>query len=97
MWTSSSQQNQTGWKNEAFDDLIAKAGSEPDPKKRMELLRDAEAILIEESPILPIYWYVSKNLVKPHVAGWFLNSQDTHPLTLLRVNRESPANGGVGQ
>lgn len=96
MWTSSSQQNQTGWKNKDFDALIEKAGSEPDRKKRMELLRDAEAILIEESPILPIYWYVSKNLVKPHVKGWFLNSQDTHPLTLLRVDHENPPIGGAG-
>lgn len=96
MWTSSSQQNQTGWKNVAFDELIEKAGSEPDPKKRMELLRDAEAILIEESPILPIYWYVSKNLVKPHVKGWFLNSQDTHPLTLLRIDRGKAASSAGG-
>ena len=95
MWTSSSQQNQTGWKNKAFDELVAQAGSEPNPKKRMELLRDAEAILIEEAPILPIYWYVSKNLVKPHVTGWFLNSQDTHPLTLLRIDREESPNGGA--
>ena len=96
MWTSSSQQNQTGWKNKDFDALIEKAGTEPDRKKRMELLRDAEAILIEESPILPIYWYVSKNLVKPHVKGWFLNSQDTHPLTLLRVDHENSPIGSAG-
>ncbi|MCE9526521.1 MAG: peptide ABC transporter substrate-binding protein [Planctomycetales bacterium] len=98
MWTSSSQQNQTGWKNDKYDELIAKAGSEADPKKRMQFLHDAEAILIEECPILPIYWYVSKNLVKPHVKGWFLNSQDTHPLTLLHIDRgaaPSPVGGGA--
>jgi oligopeptide transport system substrate-binding protein len=96
MWTSSSQQNQTGWKNNAYDDLIASAGTEPDPKKRMQILHDAEAILIDESPILPIYWYVSKNLVKPNVQGWFLNSQDTHPLTLLRLDREEVAASAGG-
>jgi len=96
MWTSSSQQNQTGWRNDKYDELIALAGSEPDPKKRMQHLHDAEAILIEECPILPIYWYVSKNLVKPHVKGWFLNSQDLHPLTLLRIERDGAVPAPVG-
>jgi oligopeptide transport system substrate-binding protein len=87
MWTSTSGQNQTGWSNEKFDQLIADAGREGDPQKRMGMLREAEQILLDESPILPIYWRVSKNLVKPHVQGWFLNAQDTHPLNLIWIDK----------
>ncbi|MEX2027146.1 MAG: hypothetical protein WEH44_07590, partial [Pirellulaceae bacterium] len=84
---SSSGQNQTGWKSKPFDQLIADAGKEGDVQKRLQLLHDAEQILLDESPILPIYWRVSKNLVKPHVQGWFLNAQDTHPLNLIWIDK----------
>jgi oligopeptide transport system substrate-binding protein len=50
------------------------------------MLSEAETILLEEMPIMPIYFYVSKNLVKPHVKGFFNNVQDLHPLTLLEVD-----------
>ncbi len=97
MWTSISGQNQTGWKSDRFDQLIADAGNEGDPQRRMQLLHDAEQILVDECPILPIYWRVSKNLVKPHVQGWFLNAQDTHPLNLIWIDqhvRDAAAGGG---
>lgn len=88
MFTSTSEQNQTGWKNAKFDGLIEQARQEADPAKRMQILHDAEALLMEEQPIIPLYHYVSKNLVKPHVKGFFLNVQDLHPLTLISIDRE---------
>lgn len=88
MFTSTSEQNQTGWKNARFDGLIEQARQEADPAKRMQILHDAEALLMEEQPIIPLYHYVSKNLVKPHVKGFFLNVQDLHPLTLISIERE---------
>ena len=97
MWTSSSGQNQTGWKNEKFDQLIADAGKEGDPQKRMQMLHDAEQILLDEMPILPIYWRVSKNLVRPHVQGWFLNAQDTHPLNLIWIDKPVRDAAGAGR
>ena len=91
MWTSTSQQNQTGWKNAEFDKLIAQAGQEPDPQQRLKLLHDAEQILLDEMPIVPIYWRVSKNLVKPYVHGWFVNALDTHPLNLISIDKQAKA------
>jgi oligopeptide transport system substrate-binding protein len=50
--------NRTGWSNAAYDGLIAAAGRETDPAKRMEIFRQAETILVrDESPIAPIYYY----------------------------------------
>lgn len=88
MFTSTSEQNQTGWKNAEFDALIDKARTEADPALRMKHLHDAEALLMQEQPIIPLYHYVSKNLIKPHVKGFFLNVQDLHPLTLLSIENE---------
>jgi len=53
----------------------------------MELLSEAEAILLDEQPIIPIYFDVSKSLVSPRVQGFFNNVQDDHPLKLLRVEK----------
>ena len=45
---------------------------------RRELLEAAERRLLEEMPIMPIYYYVSKHLVKPRVRGWQDNLLDYH-------------------
>jgi oligopeptide transport system substrate-binding protein len=91
MFVSDNPQNQTGWKNKEYDELIAAAATEGDAEKRLAMLSQAESILLDEMPILPIYFYVSKNLVKPNVKGFFNNVQDLHPLTLLSI--EKPAEG----
>ena len=97
MWTSFSGQNQTGWSNARFDELIAEAGREGNAENRMQFLHEAEQILVDECPILPIYWRVSKNLVKPHVKGWFLNAQDTHPLNLIRIDHRASSDSAGGR
>ena len=43
--------------------------------------------MIEDAPIAPIFHYVSKTLVKPHVQGWVTNVQDVHPTRWLSVKR----------
>jgi oligopeptide transport system substrate-binding protein len=57
---------------------------------RLELLRQAEALLVEDLPIVPIYFYVVSGLVRPEVEGFYTeldlpegripNLQDLHPL-----------------
>jgi oligopeptide transport system substrate-binding protein len=91
LFVSDNPQNQTGWKNARYDELIEGASQESDPEKRLKMLSEAEAILLEEMPIIPFYFYVSKNLVKPYVRGFFNNVQDLHPLTLIEVDKEAKA------
>jgi ABC-type oligopeptide transport system substrate-binding subunit len=85
LMTSWSGNNNTGWSNPAYDALVKKAGAEPDPAKRLDLLRQAEAILVDELPILPLYFYVSQNAWKETVKGLHANIQDTHPLNEVYV------------
>ena len=47
-----------------------------DTGKRAAMLEQAEGILLEEMPVMPIYFYVSKNLVSTRVKGWQDNLQD---------------------
>lgn len=61
--------NRTGWSSPAYDALIAGAYAEADIQKRAALLRDAETLLLEESPIIPVYFYTWKFLMATEVKG----------------------------
>jgi oligopeptide transport system substrate-binding protein len=91
MFVTDGANNQTGWSNETYDKLIKDAAAESDPHKRMEILHEAETILMEELPIIPIYFYVSINMVHPRVKGFSANIQDLHPLHILSVDGDEAA------
>jgi oligopeptide transport system substrate-binding protein len=63
-------QNDTGFADPLFDELLQEASRTLDPEKRMKLLAEAEQRLIEEYPVVPLYFYVTKRLVKPWVLGY---------------------------
>ncbi|MED0679525.1 peptide ABC transporter substrate-binding protein [Aneurinibacillus thermoaerophilus] len=69
MFTSYSKQNDTGWKNKEYDALIDQAQKAADQAKRMELMHKAEKILMDEMPIMPIYFYAMPYAVKENVTG----------------------------
>jgi oligopeptide transport system substrate-binding protein len=79
IFTTGNDNNRTGWSDPRYDDRIARAAGAREPE-RSRLLREAEAILLEELPILPIYAYASKNLVDPRLGGFYENALDEHPL-----------------
>lgn len=49
--------NYTNWSNDEFIDLLEQAKLSIDPDERYEILRDAEELIMDEMPILPIYIY----------------------------------------
>lgn len=73
IFVSDGENNKTGWTNARFDELIGLAETELDPAARREHLFQAEGILLSELPIIPIYSYVSQNLVNPRLGGFFPN------------------------
>ena len=69
LWQTGDGNNNTGWSNARYDELMKQSALEGDPIKRLALLREAETILLEEAPVLPVYWYVRPHLVQPEVRG----------------------------
>jgi oligopeptide transport system substrate-binding protein len=61
--------NRTGWDHPPYTELIRRAAAEVDAAARLDLLRQAEAILMEELPIIPIYFYVVLNCFDPRWGG----------------------------
>ncbi|MEX2310406.1 MAG: peptide ABC transporter substrate-binding protein [Pirellulales bacterium] len=86
MYVTAGENNNTGFSNPEYDRLIAEAAREPDTGKRMEMLQQAERILMDQLPIIPLYFYVSRNMVKPFVRGFYNNLQDTHPLNAIWID-----------
>ena len=70
MWVSEGGNNRTGWSSAQYDDLIIKqAPISSNKAERYRIMAKAEAILLEDMPILPIYIYNSKSLVHPSLKG----------------------------
>ncbi|HEV8308110.1 MAG TPA: peptide ABC transporter substrate-binding protein [Methylomirabilota bacterium] len=89
MWITGGGNNQTGWSNKRYDELVAKAGCGiVDPKERMKALQEAEKILVvDEVPIVPLYTYVNKGMLSRKVKGWQPNILDQHPLKYLSIEK----------
>lgn len=77
--------NHTNWSHPEYDALLEKAAIEEDPIERFEIFQQAEAILIEELPVIPIYFYVTSRLIHPSVVGWHANILDYHPYQSVRL------------
>jgi oligopeptide transport system substrate-binding protein len=77
--TSDNGNNHSGWGHENYDKLIAQAAREPRVAERMQLFQQAEEILLEEMPYIPLYFYVTTRLIHPSVNGWYPSILDNHP------------------
>jgi oligopeptide transport system substrate-binding protein len=77
--------NHTNWHSLEYDALIAQAATETNPAARLELFQQAEAILIEALPVIPIYFYVTSRLIHPAVKGWHPSILDNHPYQAVRL------------
>lgn len=77
--------NDTGYASAKYDQLLGKAAVEADPARREQWMHEAEAQLLEDLPVIPIYFYVTKRLVSPRVQGWSGNIMDHHPSRFMRL------------
>ncbi len=78
--------NLTGYSNPRYDALLAEATRQPDPARRRALLEEAERLMLADHPLLPIYFYVNKHLVKPYVSGWSDNVMNVQYSKDLRLD-----------
>jgi oligopeptide transport system substrate-binding protein len=100
MFVTDGGNNRTGWSNKRYDELIAMASRERDEKRRMEIFREAEKILVvDEMPIMPIYFYVVINLYDgDRIGGLEPNILDEHPLKYVYIkNGKGTVEHGGGE
>ncbi len=73
------------WSNAKFDELIDQANATTDMPVRAKLLRQAEQIAMDETAAMPIYYYLSRNVVSPKVKGFEDNAFDIHRTRWLEL------------
>lgn len=59
--------NYTNWENEEFQELLKASRTELDSDKRIEILKEAEQIFMDQMPIVPIYFYSNVYAYKDNV------------------------------
>ncbi|MCO5221248.1 MAG: peptide ABC transporter substrate-binding protein [Thermomicrobiales bacterium] len=69
LFGSGQADNYIGYSNPAFDELLAQAAAEQDSDVRVELYRQANQLLMDDSVVLPFYYDRSYMLVRPWVQG----------------------------
>jgi oligopeptide transport system substrate-binding protein len=69
VFESGSPQNTLGYSSRGYDELLAASRAASDPATRMALLSRAEARLLEDVPVIPLFFRVSKRLVRPGLLG----------------------------
>jgi oligopeptide transport system substrate-binding protein len=86
MYMTGNGNNRSGYSNKAYDALIEKAAREQDMTKRLAIFDQAEAILMDDVPVMPIYIYTRTYLKRPEVEGWYANVEDVHPLKFVKLS-----------
>jgi oligopeptide transport system substrate-binding protein len=78
MFRTDDGRNDYGYFNPTFDALLNEVGTERVRARRERLMFEAERVLLADTPIIPIYSYVTKRLIDRHLRGWQNNVMDYH-------------------
>ena len=70
--------NYSRWVNEDYDELMDQASVETDIDTRAEILKEAETLLLQEVPVIPILYYTANALVSDRLVGWEDNVMNVH-------------------
>lgn len=73
VFESGHPQNTLHYHSERYDALLAASRSAASTGQRLRLLHEAEALLLDDVPVIPVFFRVSKHLVKPYVGGFRAN------------------------
>jgi len=83
VFRSDSDQNLPAYANTGYDATLDRAATIGEVGRRAKALAAAERMLLEDYPVVPLYFYVSKHLVSPRIVGFEDNALDRHPSRYL--------------
>ena len=75
---SGNPSNMTGYSNEDYDLQMRRAAAATVPRVPQGFQEEAETILLADHPMIPVYFFVNKNMVSPRVRGWEDNVLNYH-------------------
>lgn len=88
LFRSDSSLNETHWSNKDFDALLDKANRTKKNSDRLEILSEAEDILLSSGVIIPLTHSIDLNVVnKNEIGGYFTNALGLHPFKHMYFNQ----------
>ncbi len=78
IFESDNPSNLFAYENADFDRLLESAARQTDAYRRRVFMEEAEALMLAEHPLMPIYFYVGAHMVSSRVRGWQDNVLDYH-------------------
>jgi oligopeptide transport system substrate-binding protein len=91
IFRSGSGNNWAVYNNPAFDKMLDAAQGDVDIQSRGKKLAAAEAILLKDQVAMPLFFWVSGNLVRPYVKGWGANPLDKHRSRWISIDEKARA------
>lgn len=87
LFSGLSQQNYCKWNNSEYDNLLKTASNSYDLQVRLQILKHAESFLINNMPIIPLYFESNIVLMKDRVLGWDINLMDVYPWKFINFKK----------
>ena len=85
--TEASPQNFGRWTDPRYAELLRAAGLETDAARRRDLLQQAEALMLGQYPLMPVYFYVTRRLVQPRIEAPVINPMNRTYSRYFRIAR----------
>ena len=79
--------NWTGWSNPEYDALLNQAANTADPRARLETLQKAETLMLNATPVAPLFFKAKNYLVHPSVKNWEPSPLGLHRYQLIRLEK----------
>ena len=78
--------NYTRYNNPEFDALFEKALAETADSLRYQLYRQADQVVMQDAPVVPLWYDMAIHLVQPNVSGFTPNALNLLELRRTRIN-----------
>jgi len=88
MLASTDSNNDAKYLSPEYDALLAQAANETDPAARLEILRQAEALLLQDAPVCPLYNYATLMIYDAEKIDLGTNAWNNLRLDLVRIERD---------
>ena len=92
IFLSDSGLNHSGYKSKTFDKKIEQARLAKTEEERFKILSEAEAEILEQLPIIPIYFYSKVFRISEDVEGWHANILDYRNYHNVKLKKKGVQN-----
>ena len=79
IWQTGGGNNDTLWSSPEYDQLLQRALAAKNDTERYSIYQKMDAILVDECPVIPIYYYTRVYALSPKVKGYWPTLLDDHP------------------